>query len=652
MCWITKFLSLALFLVHVRALASENQESDFEHRSEKIGNTQILSDLQDPLITRPVLEVDLTDSRKNKLELENGKTLVLPKVTDAQKLVAANEEIFVPLITLPLPKAEFADSRKNKLEVEDRKTLAHSKVTDAKKFVAINVFVPVITKPAQEADVTDLGKNKLEVMDDKTAVPSKVTDAKQFVAVDWEVYVPLITLPLPKADATDSRKKLMHDKTVVRLKDIYTKQFVAAHEESYVPLITQPVPKAELTESLEKNSEGEDNKTAVVSNDTDAKLDSCLETNLDGAETVKRPNEAGTRSFKRSGLIAVTTFNFVLSICCLILSTLMSYYRLRSRAKRSLVQILYLEIGLTDLFVGVGVLSQCLILYLIIWRGKEVCDINIPVYITYMVTAVAVKMSVFINCVLGTVRCINITQPFYQINKKALTVFTLLYLATWTTIAGLDLWQFTAKRKAAKQAFVLKTFVLKGQPGFGLVLLTMNNEQLGSSYLAYHLGNLIQFILPTALPSLLCLILMIVQVYYLLRPNAIRSQKKATMKESKAGVRSQQSEESKASMTIFLLTCIYVGTSAVSILTWLTIHGRRGYLGSKSTYDRVTEKASAAASWSDLTAIYFSLSTCPLICSTLTPLTLLLRGSGPMSKHVKRVFTTITSFSDINTSTQ
>ena len=79
MCWMAKFLSLALFLVHVRALASENQESDFEHRSEKIGNTQILSDVQAPFITRPVLEVDLTDSRKNKLELENDKTLLCGK---------------------------------------------------------------------------------------------------------------------------------------------------------------------------------------------------------------------------------------------------------------------------------------------------------------------------------------------------------------------------------------------------------------------------------------------------------------------------------------------------------------------------------------------------------------------------------------------
>ena len=433
------FVRLALLLVNAWASASENQESDPEHQSEKVGNIHILTGIQAQIL---------------------------------------------------------------------------------------------ITRPASKADITDSQKNKLEVEDDKTAVLSKVTDQK-FVAV--EVFVPLMTLPAPKADTTDSRNKLLDDKTAVRFKDADAKQFVVAHEEIYIPVITQPGPKVELTESLEKDLEVEDNKTAVVSNGTDTKLDSYPETNLDGGKTVKRPHEAGTKSFKRSGLITVTTFNLVLSICCLVLSVLMSYYRLRSRAKRSLVQILYLEIGLTDFFVGVGALSQCSILYFVIWRGKEVSDINIPVYITYTVTAVAVKMSVFMNCVLGAVRCINIVRPFYQINKKALTAFTLLYMATWTAIAGLDLWQFTAKRVTTNQALVLKTFVLKGQPGFALVLLSMSKQQLGSSYLAYHLGNLIQFILPTALPSLLCLILMIVQVYYLLRPNAIRSQKKATMKESNTG---------------------------------------------------------------------------------------------------------------------
>ena len=344
-------------------------------------------------------------------------------------------------------------------------------------------------------------------------------------------------------------------------------------------------------------------------------------------------------NFMRPSLITLTTVNFLLSFCCIVLSVLMSYYRLRSSVKRCLVQILYLEIGLTDFFVGVGVLSQCLILYLIIWRGKEVCDINIPVYITYMITAVAVKMSVFMNCVLGAVRCINITQPFYQINKKALTVFTLLYMITWTTIAGLDLWQFSEKRNTTNEVFLTKTFVIKGLPGFGLTYMSMDRKERGSSYLAYNLENVIKFILPTATPSVICFVLMMVQVYHLLRPGAAKKKKGSLKRIISAKI--TQGGESKASLTIFLLTSIYVVTSAVSIVTWLTVAGRSGYLGSKSNYDRLTKERRMAASWSDLTAIYFSLSTCPLICSTLTPLTLLLRGSGRTSSNqssVRRVF--------------
>ena len=332
-------------------------------------------------------------------------------------------------------------------------------------------------------------------------------------------------------------------------------------------------------------------------------------------------------------LTTLTTVNVLLSICCIILSILIAYCRIRSSPKRSLVQVLYLQIGLTDFFVGIGVLSQCPILYLLILRGREVSDVNIPVFFTYMVTAVAVKMSVFMNCALGAVRCINIVRPFYQINKKALKVITLLFMVSWITIAGIDVWQFAEKRQMKNRVFLVKTFVLKGQPGFG-IFLQMEEANI-SSYVAYHLGNVVKFIIPTALPSLLCFILMVVQVNHLFRQ---RAKKKRGSMNRRSASDLQEGGESKASLTIFLLTLIYVGTSAVSILTWLIVSGSKGYLGSKSTYEALIEEGRKATSWSDLTAIYFSLSTCPLICSTLTPLTLLLRGSGPMSKHARKVF--------------
>ena len=246
-------------------------------------------------------------------------------------------------------------------------------------------------------------------------------------------------------------------------------------------------------------------------------------------------------------------------------------------------------------------------------------------------------MSVFLNCVLGVVRCIQIVKPHYPINKKALTTSTLLYMLVWIFIAGVDLWQFADKRGFENQVFLVKTFLLKGQPGSGLIVLTMNKAQSDVSYLTYHLGNLIQFIIPTALPTLLCFVLMIVQLYHM--PKKKTSTKTNTTKKAK----NEEDKISKASLTIFLLTCIYVITSGISIVTWLVVHGRRGYLGSKKEIESLMKEGRTATSSSDLTVIYFSLSTCPLICSTLTPLTLLLRGTGSAFSSVRKVLTKSTS---------
>lgn len=79
----------------------------------------------------------------------------------------------------------------------------------------------------------------------------------------------------------------------------------------------------------------------------------------------------------------------------------------------------------------------------------------------------------------------------------------------------------------------------------------------------------------------------------------------------------------------------------MSIILVLAYEGREGYLtATKSAYQSLAEDKRHAATWSELTMVYFSLSTCPLICSTLTPLTLLLRGSSPIATYFRRIFVT------------
>jgi hypothetical protein len=259
-------------------------------------------------------------------------------------------------------------------------------------------------------------------------------------------------------------------------------------------------------------------------------------------------------------------------------------------------------------------------LYLLISRGREIHHQTIPTYISYFVTGIAVKMSVFMNCVLGVVRCIKIVKPHYQINKKVLYVITIIYMLAWVLIVGLDLWQYTLKRDTKNQVHMVKELVMKPVPGFGLPLLTIQKEDPTPSFLVYHLGNMAQFILPTAFPTFLCFVLMIVQLYNM--PKETRAKKGSKDK----------NRISKASWTIFLLTSIYVITSAVSIITWLIIDGQAGYLVSQTT------KRREAMPWNVLIVIHFSLSTCPLLCSTQTPFTLLVRGTGVAFSSVRQFF--------------
>ena len=346
-------------------------------------------------------------------------------------------------------------------------------------------------------------------------------------------------------------------------------------------------------------------------------------------ETVINTDQSNLENTLETRLITLAAANVLLSFCCIVISGFMMYYRIKTSSTKSLVNVLYIANGLADFFVGIGYLLQSPIIYLMILKGKDTSGATVPVFLSYFVTSVAVKMSVFLNCVLGVVRCINIVQPFYKPNKKVLSLSITFNMIIWMFILSLDIWQFFEKGSTKNQVFLVKTFLLKGQPGFGLVLLTMKKDQERSSYLAYHLGNLIQFIIPTAFPTLLCFVLMIIQLYHMPR--------KSWLKKIRKTVDGNETVP-KANLTIFLITCIYVITSGASVVTWLIIHGRDGYFVSKSEFEIVMKNKRAATSWSDLITIYFSLSTCPLICSTLTPLTLLLRGTGPAISGIRKLF--------------
>ena len=69
------------------------------------------------------------------------------------------------------------------------------------------------------------------------------------------------------------------------------------------------------------------------------------------------------------------------------------------------------------------------------------------------------------------------------------------------------------------------------------------------------------------------------------------------MRQDKKMAKEANDSISKARLTIFLLTNIYVSTSAESIITRLTLHGRKVYLGSKATYEDLLKSAETTQKW-------------------------------------------------------
>ena len=165
----------------------------------------------------------------------------------------------------------------------------------------------------------------------------------------------------------------------------------------------------------------------------------------DNIINLTRTKRDGLTSLNKTGLLVVTTVNVLLATCCVYLSVVfitMVYTRLQTRrSTRNLVDVLILQNGVADFFVGLGVLFQSPILYLMISKGSDISNITITTFISYILTGVAVKMSVFMHCVLGVFRCIQIVKPHHKINEKALNLCTLLYMLIWMVIVGIDLWQ-------------------------------------------------------------------------------------------------------------------------------------------------------------------------------------------------------------------
>ena len=331
-------------------------------------------------------------------------------------------------------------------------------------------------------------------------------------------------------------------------------------------------------------------------------------------------------------LPVITSCNTLLIILSLFFNLfILTYYWTNST---NLPSILYLRNSVADFISAIGFLLQVPLVMRVL---EEDVPTTLPL-ISYWITTVSVRMSVFMNCVLGVVRCINILNPFYPVNRKYVTISTLVYLLLWSTITSLDIWTYIKKIGLENKVYLIKSLVLKAEPGFSLTSLTGSTN---STLISFSQGEIVvvQFLVPVVLPALLCFVLMTIQIYYLTRQkvgitsNQPGAGKKSTQlskvssEEQRTEKRKKLSPNRKAAVTILIVTTIYVLTSILSVAVWLIIY--RAHLGREDKIKKL--------SWTELGMIYISSSTSPLLCSTVTALALFLRSCA-MQRHLKVVF--------------
>ena len=332
-------------------------------------------------------------------------------------------------------------------------------------------------------------------------------------------------------------------------------------------------------------------------------------------------------------LLVIASCNTLLIIRSLIFNLfIVTHYWTNSS---NLPSILYFRNSVADSISAIGFLLQVPLV-------MRVLEEDVPTslaLISYWITTVSVRMSVFMNCVLGVVRCINILNPFYPVNRKYVTISTLMYLLLWSTITSLDIWTYITKIGLQNKVYLIKSLILKAEPGFSLTSLT---RSVNNTLTSFSQGEivLLQFLAPVSFPALLCFVLMTIQIYHLTSgvgipsnqpgygaENQSTSQNMVSSEEHGKKKRKKPSHNRKAAVTILIVTTIYVLTSVLMVAVWLIIF--RTHLGKEDKIKKL--------SWKELGVIYISSSTSPLLCSAVTAVTLFLRSSA-MQLQLKEMY--------------
>ena len=364
--------------------------------------------------------------------------------------------------------------------------------------------------------------------------------------------------------------------------------------------------------------------------------------------------------------ISMILFCTLLIIICLTLNiTVLKFYG--KKAKDDVVSLIYSLLSFADIFVAVGasITVSCLIQYLALDMEKKDEKFVYPSfkyfsYISFLISSIAVRISIFLNALLSIVRTIMIRDPFSQPSKVGICIAVSLMTFLWTFLTVGEIYtvnlvgieghwsNYTAgtppehlnpaeDAKNRKQYLYLWYFIYTSATGYNFIMESLGsklpwsvglytigeNDQMNTKTICETASLYGTFCVAFLIPCIVSIVCLIIQSAYLSKPSVGGS---------------ENNNNKKVTNTIMMLTTVFVLCNALNIIIILIAMFDDAWFREKDAESgeeiTVTTDEKIIGFYRSMFAV---LQLLPLINSTLSPVVLIWRGSA-LKEYIKDIF--------------
>ena len=348
----------------------------------------------------------------------------------------------------------------------------------------------------------------------------------------------------------------------------------------------------------------------------------------------------------------------VLIIICLFLNiTVFKFYG--EKAKDDVVSLIYSLLSFADILVasGASITVICLIQYLAINMEEKDADFVHPSveyfsFSSFLISSIAVRISIFLNAMLSIVRTIMIKDPFSQPSKIGICITVGLMTFLWTFLTAGEIYTINVigiedhwtrytnstpcdplkeDAKNRKQYLYLWYFIYTSATGYNFIIESLGDKLTWSVGLYFpgsgdskSLQDICEraslygtFCVAFVIPCIVSIFCLVIQSAYLRKPS----------------VGGSENNNKKVTNTIMMLTLVFVVCNAVNIIIISIAMFHESWF--------MDEDSKGVASDENIIGFYRAmfavLQLLPLINSTLSPVVLIWRGTA-LKEYIKDIF--------------